>query len=290
MIFDRWIVWEDNRNTQVDLYGYNLLREAEVQLTDTPEDEVSPAINGKWVVYGEDSAGETRLNLRLLHLDNLMAVQLTNTPSAKANVHLASGKLIWMDDINGPRQVIMGHNPVLQPVFNNNNMIAITDQMAAQLGDAYTLLNLWHGLAEVMEINHYATFLPQPVAETARWESGVPTGVNFALRPGSFVWIKFEAAKVLDLGTKSCTPLNLTTGVNVFSFACFPDHYSAWQLIRELGVANINALRILDAGTGQWQTTFINGSKLAGDDFPIPNVAVILMDMVSPVNSWKPGE
>ena len=30
-IYDNWIVWQDNRNIQVDLYGFDLLRNAEVR-------------------------------------------------------------------------------------------------------------------------------------------------------------------------------------------------------------------------------------------------------------------
>jgi beta propeller repeat protein len=290
VIFDQWIVWDDNRNGQLDLYGYNLRRNTEVQLTDTPEDESRPYINGKWVVCEEDSAGGQNINLRLLHLSNLASIQLTNAESEKEKPSMASNKIVWVDLRNGHRQVMTGSLPDLQPVFNNRNTVAVTEGMLSNQGDAYTLLKLWNEQAGVSEITRYTTLLPQPVAESVSWISGAPVGDNFTLEAGSFLWVKFNDTNILDLGEGTCTSLNLVAGPNMFSYSCFPDHYSAFRLIRELGTANINALRVLDSDTGRWQTASVVNSQIVGEDFRIQSVAVLMLDMINPVPSWKPGE
>jgi beta propeller repeat protein len=290
VIFDQWIVWDDNRNGQLDLYGYNLRRNTEVQLTDTPEDESRPYINGKWVVCEEDSAGGQNINLRLLHLSNLASIQLTNAESEKEKPSMASNKIVWVDLRNGHRQVMTGSLPDLQPVFNNRNTVAVTEGMLSDQGDAYTLLKLWNEQAGVSEITRYTTLLPQPVAESVSWISGAPVGDNFTLEAGSFLWVKFNDTNILDLGEGTCTSLNLVAGPNMFSYSCFPDHYSAFRLIRELGTANINALRVLDSDTGRWQTASVVNSQIVGEDFRIQSVAVLMLDMINPVPSWKPGE
>lgn len=290
VIFEHWIVWADNRNTQFDLYGYNLKRQAEIQLTNTPEDETRPYLNGDWVVYHEDSGGELNINLRLLHLANLASVQLTNEESQKENACMASSKLVWVDLRSGHRQAMGGPVPELQPVFNNRNTVAVTEGMIDNLGDAYSLLRLWNEQAGILEITRYTSLLPQPVADTVTWGGSGPVGTNFALEAGNFLWVRFNETHILDLGQSTCTPLNLAAGVNAFSYSCFPDSYSAYRMIRELGPANVNALRVLDSNTGRWQAAIVNEGVIVGEDFKIPSVAVLMVDLNTTIGPWRPGE
>jgi beta propeller repeat protein len=290
VIFDQWVVWADNRGGQVDLYGYNLHRQAEIQLTDTAEDETHPYLRGDWVVYNEDSGGEQNINLRLLHLSNLASIQLTNEESEKESPSIATGKLIWVDLRSGRHQVMAGPVPDLQPVFNNRNTVAVTGGMVDNQGDAYALIELWNKEAGVVEVTRYTSLLPQPVAETVAWGGSSPVGTNFALEAGSFLWVRFNESKILDLGQSSCTSLNLASGVSVFSYACFPDHYSAYELMREVGVDNIHGIRGLDSATGRWQVASVVDGGIVGEDFKIPSLAVLMVDMKTTIGPWRPGE
>lgn len=289
-ISDQWIVWSDARNTQLDLYGYNLLRGAEVRLTQTPEDESRPHINGKWVVYEEDGAGEALINIRLLSLANRAVVQLTNFGSVKEIPSTASGWLVWVDARSGVRRAMIGTLPDLQPVFDNLNTVAVTTGMAARLPDAHQLLRVWNREAGITGITRYTALLPQPVAETVSWEGGQPSGDNFTLEPGGFLWVKFGDMKILDLGTTECAAIGLASGTNVFSYSCFPDRFSAYGLIRELGPENVRALRLLDAETGRWVVATVVGGAISGEDFTIPQIAVLMLDMSVPISDWRPGE
>ncbi|RMG89173.1 MAG: hypothetical protein D6708_10330, partial [Candidatus Dadabacteria bacterium] len=288
-IFGDWVVWEDNRNLQVDLYGYDLLRGGEVRLTDTAFDEVAPRLNGPWAVYAEDSAGETRNNLRVLSLWNRASVQLTNAASDKATPVMASGWLAWADDRTGLWQVMAARVPDLQPVFDNRNLVAVTGDMADRQGTAFALLERWHEEAGVTEITRYVSLLPEPVAETATWQGSGPVGVNFGLEPGSFLWVGFDSTRILDLGMGGCGTVDLARGVNVVGYTCFPDGYSAYRLIRDLGTASVSAVRVLDAGTGRWRVALVRSGEILGEDFPIPRVAVVMLDLGQPVSAWQPG-
>jgi len=292
VIFDHWIVWADNRDLQLDLYGYNLKREVEIRLTNTPQDETRPYLNGKWVVFTEDSSGGINTNVRVLYLSNLAAIQLTNVESEKEKPSMASGKLVWVDNRNGFKQVMIGNVPDLQPVFNNQNTVAVTAGMASFQQDAYTLLALWNEQAGISSITLYTSLLEaeEPVAETVTWEGGHPVGNNFTLEPGRFLWVKFDTTKILDLGTGECDSISLAAGTNVFSYSCIPDNYSAYRLIRELGTTNINALRVLDSETGRWKVASVMNDRIVGEDFNIPSIAVLMLDMNAPVGPWKPGE
>ena len=61
-------------------------------------------------------------------------------------------------------------------------------------------------------------------------------------------------------------------------------------MIREIGVAKIKALRSLASDTGRWQTAAVIDSKIVGEDFKIPTVAVLMVEMNTPVGPWRPGE
>jgi beta propeller repeat protein len=289
-IYENWIVWSDKRNTQSDLYGYNLFMETEVQLTDTAENETRPFVNGSWVVYEEDSQGVSAVNLRILHFSNRACLNLTNDQTLKEKPALASGKVVWQAAHNGSSKIMMGSLPNLQAVFKNMNAVALTEGMASRQSDAFTLLRLWNTQAGVQGIMRYSSLVPVPVVESADWENGQPSGVNFALEPGDFVWVRFADAKILHLGQGGgCTAIDLYSGTNVFSYWCFPDHYSAFSLIRELGEDNIQSVRMLDAGTGTWTVAAVENNSIIGEDFIIPRVAVLMLEMKIPVDAWTPG-
>jgi beta propeller repeat protein len=287
-IYNNWIVWQDNRNTEVDLYGFDLLRNAEVRLTSTAENETRPFLDGPWLVCLEDSLGPLTANARLIHLPSLRAVPLTRTGTLKDRPALAAGKAIWLDTANNLSRVLAADVPSLQAVFQNRNTVVVTDAMAAYQQNAYALLTLWHAQAGVQEITHYASLVPQVASETVSWANGEPTGPNFTLSPGSFLWIKFADSQVVDLGLNSPGPADLVAGANVLSYAGFPSQYSAFQLLNHLGLANARAVRMLDSESGQWVVAEVIDSRLAGSDFQIPRVAVLMLDMVNPINSFMP--
>ena len=290
VVYNQWIVWADNRDLNFDLYGYNLKRQAEVRLTSGVEDETRPYISGNWVVFQEDAAGEGSINLRLLSLENLASVQLTNESSEKEKPSMAAGTLIWVDRRTGTGKVMAGPVPDLQPVFNNRNTIAVTGGMVTHMTDAYALLNRWHQEAGVTGITRYTSLLPQPVSQSVTWSGTGPSGTNFLLEPGSFFWVKFNDTHILDLGTGDCQDLTPESGGSVFSYACFPDQYTAYKLVRELGVDNVHAVRMLDAGSGRWRSVSVSEGEIRGENFTIPKVSVIMLDLKTSIGPWRPGE
>jgi hypothetical protein len=92
----------------------------------------------------------------------------------------------------------------------------------------------------------------------------------------------------MDLGLNSPGPVNLVAGANVLSYAGFPSQYSAYQLLTQLGLANAGGVRRLDSESGRWVVAEVMEGKLVGVDFPIPRVAVLLLDLANPVSNFKP--
>lgn len=289
-IFNHWIVWSDNRAGQLDLYGYNLLRNAEIQLTNTVWDEREPDISGNWMVCIDDSAGESEPNVSLFSLLNMGTVRMTHVPSLKETPGIGQGRLVWTDQRTGLAQVMIGTLPDLYPVYNNQNMIAVTQGMVDQIPDAYSLLSLWNDQSGVTSITRYSSLSPSAVTETVSWEGSTPSGTNFALEQGSFLWIKFGQTHILDLGQGACPDINLAVGPNVFNYTCFPDNYTAFKLIQDIGMDKINSIRMLNSGTGRWETALVVDNAMVGSNFGIPRIAVVMLSMKDSINSWKPGE
>jgi len=168
--------------------------------------------------------------------------------------------------------------------------VAVTDGMASTLQDGFTLLELWNREAGITEITRYTSLVPTVSSDTVNWSGGGPVGDNFALEPGTFLWVRFNQPHVLDLGLTACGALDLVPGTNVLTYTCFPDQYSAYELIGEIGTENLDGVRMLDAETGRWRVASAVDGTIVGEDFAIPRIAVVMIEMKTEITAWKPGE
>ena len=55
------IVWQDNRNNNWDIFGYNLTTRKEFQITDDSHDQTNPAISGSVVVWQDSRNGNSQI-------------------------------------------------------------------------------------------------------------------------------------------------------------------------------------------------------------------------------------
>jgi len=55
------VVWQDNRNGDWDIYGYNLTSRQEFQITDNPYDQTNPAVSGHTVVWEDSRDGNSQI-------------------------------------------------------------------------------------------------------------------------------------------------------------------------------------------------------------------------------------
>ena len=286
-IYDKWVVWQDGRNIELDLYGFDLLRNKEIRVTDTPENESQPYLNGPWVGYIDDSLGPLTGNVRLIHLPSMVTVPITGTATLKASPALADGVAVWLETVSNQTQVVSATLPSLQPVFANQNVVAITPAMVSYVANAFELLAAW-ATNGVQSITEYTALTPQVVTRTATWINGAPTGLDFALNTGDFLWIQFNTNQVLDLGLNNTSPINLVAGANVFGYTGFPDGYNAFTLLSQIGLNNAQSVRMLDSQAGRWRVAVVQNGSPLGDNFPIPGTAVMMVSVVSPLNQFSP--
>ena len=95
-IYENIIVWEDDRNGNVDIYGYNLLTGQEFQITTDPHDQLLPVIhrdivvwqdnrNGNWDIYGYDLSRKHEFHITTSEADQI-------SPAMCGNV------VVWQDN------------------------------------------------------------------------------------------------------------------------------------------------------------------------------------------------
>jgi hypothetical protein len=280
-------VWSDARNLELDIYGFDLLRNREIRITSTPEDETQPYLNGQWLLCTENSLGPQTGNGRLINLPSLLTVPVTRTPTLKAFPALADGWAVWQETISNQSQIVSVMLPALQAVFPNRNLVPITPPLVSYAQNAFGLLSLWASNG-VQSITDYTSLLPQAATQTATWTNGAATGQNFGLVAGAFLWVRFDTSQVLDLGVNNSSPFDLTPGANVLSYTSFPDGYTAFTLLRQIGLGNALAVRMLDSESGRWRVALVQAAYLVGDDFPIPNTAVLMVAVTNAVNQFSP--
>lgn len=282
-----WVVWQDNRNTQVDIYGLDLRRGVETRLTQTAANEARPRLAGNWMLFTEDSAGALTDNFFLLDLGTGRSLPLTRSATKKSAGTIGSSQLFWQEGATGASLVNAAAVPALQPVFRNYNAVAITPALVAKHGNAHALLTAWNTEAGVVSVSRFLSFAPL-VTEVATLNAGTLGGTNFSLAAGQFVWVRFNDARLVDLGAAAGAPFNLPAGVSAFTHTRLPLGYTGHALVRSLGLANVRGLRVLDAEAGQWQMLTLDGGVIVGADFRVPDVAVVVVDLVNAVNNWSP--
>ncbi|MBN1806331.1 MAG: hypothetical protein JW837_13870 [Sedimentisphaerales bacterium] len=60
------IVWQDDRNNNWDIFGYNLTTRKEFQITDDSNDQTNPAISGNVVVWQDNRSGNSQVYAAIL--------------------------------------------------------------------------------------------------------------------------------------------------------------------------------------------------------------------------------
>jgi beta propeller repeat protein len=60
------IVWQDNRNNNWDIFGYNLTTRKEFQITDDANDQTGPAISGSVVAWQDNRNGNSQIYAAIL--------------------------------------------------------------------------------------------------------------------------------------------------------------------------------------------------------------------------------
>jgi beta propeller repeat protein len=98
-IYGDIVVWEDERNGDDDIYGYNLEMGKEVRITTDPYDQSDPAIYGDYVVWTDRRNGNA--DIYGYTLSTQEEFQITKDPSNQQDPAIHSDIVVWTDKRNG---------------------------------------------------------------------------------------------------------------------------------------------------------------------------------------------
>ena len=151
--------------------------------------------------------------------------------------------------------------PLTSTIAPGLNLTGVTAALVAGQPTAFPLLLQWKP-SGVTAIERYdavgGKFLRAELDG-----GGNPSGVDFPLLENSALYVYSTQQSTLSLGSKpSCAPLNLTSGFNLVSHACFPPNYQASEFFTSVGLTNITSLSRLDLASGRWQTAAVDGGRI----------------------------
>ncbi|MBU7047596.1 MAG: hypothetical protein HXS54_14275 [Theionarchaea archaeon] len=94
-----YVIWEDYRNGNKDIYGYNLSTGEEFQITTDPEIQSEPAIYGDLVVW-TDWRNRNR-DIYGYNLSTKEEFQITTNASHQISPAIYGNYVVWIDRRNG---------------------------------------------------------------------------------------------------------------------------------------------------------------------------------------------
>ena len=144
------IVWSDYRNSNYDIYMYDLGPDGifgteddggEVQITDEPESQQVPATYGNKIVWSDWRNGG---DIYMYDLgpdgeygtqDDFGEVQITDELADQYGAYIYENKILWMDDRNGNREIYMYDlgDDGIHGTGDDGGEVQITDELADQV-------------------------------------------------------------------------------------------------------------------------------------------------------------
>jgi len=123
-IYGTMVVWEDERNGNWDIYGYNLVTSQEFQITTNGSNQYDPALYDNIVVWMDERNGS--YDIYGYNLVISQEFQITTNGGNQINPAIFEGTVVWQDYRNGNWD-IYGYNLAakeeVQITFNANNQI-----------------------------------------------------------------------------------------------------------------------------------------------------------------------
>jgi len=167
------------------------------------------------------------------------------------------------------------------------NVIGIPSALVAGQQRAFPLLALWQSAGVTAIESHDPASGKLRRAELDG--SPTPSGADFPLVENSALYVYSTKLNTLPLGnSQSCAALNLSSGFNLASYACFPSGYLASNFINSVGLTNISSLSRLDLQSGRWQTVAVSaGTTIVGEDFPLVAGEGYVIQSAG-VSGWNP--
>ncbi len=171
-----------------------------------------------------------------------------------------------------------------------NNIIGIPAGADAPT-TATDLANMLGGSNFVVSISRYNTSTGK--YEGVYYEEGVPAGDSFPLLSHEGYEVEMLAGATLTYNAELSCPssMDLAAGLNIVSFACANDQFTAFDLMRILGGPSVvSTVQWFNPRTGLIESAAYFGNQTVGHDFPVRAGQGVLVYLLEDLVGWVPFE
>jgi beta propeller repeat protein len=283
------LLWIDRRDAQQEIYRLNASGEGQ-RLTYGTGDRKQPDLQDGLLVYSDFAAGDNDPNLAYIDLRGGSGAQLSSHNARQEEPALGGGQVLWQDDREGHWQIFAAPMqpqalPVeveLKPGFN---LLAVGQSLVERYATAADLL----AAAELPALERALAYR----AAHARFFEADPTSKNFDLQAGmGLVLYAQESGRLQVAGSGEIVSYSLLPGTNHIGLLTVPYGYRAYDLLRSLGLENVQGVRRFDGESGLWQSASLRdaaeGLELVGQNFTIHSGDGLVITMKQRVDGWQP--
>ncbi|HEY6871730.1 MAG TPA: FlgD immunoglobulin-like domain containing protein [Geobacteraceae bacterium] len=284
------LAWTDLRNGQKDIYAYDPVWGA-VRLTYGQGDHSQTAISGSLVIFTDYEAGADDPNLSFRDLSSGVGGRLTSDPARQEEPAIATNAVVWQDSRDGKYQIYSAPFatepvPVEVDLKQGFNLVAVGDVLKSAYPTASALI-----AAKKTDLG-IGRLLLFDQSRNAYLEA-TAGGEDFSLVKGSGLVIyagKPGTIKLAESGESAF--YTLLPGTNQIGILTVTYGYSAYDMMRSVGLDNIQSVRRFDTTAGAWQTVTVRttaaGNGLVGANFVIQPGDGLIITMKNRVDGWTP--
>jgi hypothetical protein len=283
------LAWTDQRNDQRDIYvssGQN----DQVRVTYGTGDHSQATVRDNVVVYTDYEAGLNDPNLSFYDTASGLGALLSGNPARQEEPTLGKGVLLWQDDRDGISQIYWSSFqvealPIAVDIRPGLTLIAVGDKLATAYPTASALLAAGPNGIVIDKIVAYSS-MNSAFMDTS-------TGADSALQKGMAIGLYASSPGSLDIADSGeAAQYTLLNGTNYLGMLSVPNGYTAYNLLRSIGLENAQSVRRFNSQTGSWETASVrdvSGNKTAaGADFAIRPGDGLIVVMKQRVDGWKP--
>ncbi len=284
------VVWAGERNGQKDVYSYDPVR-GSLRVSYGPGEHNQAAVQNDLLVYTDYESGFDDPNLSFRVLTSGAGGRLVVDPARQEEPAIGDKVVIWQDNREGKYQIYVASfdievSPIEAELRPGFNLIAVGDWLASQYPTASTLLS-----SKGSELG-IERLLAHDAVHNTYTEATLANGDSI-LSKGMGVIVYVQKPGVLKLAESGETGIyNLLAGSNQIGMLAVPFGYSAYDMMKSVGLDNIQSLRRFDSTTGAWQTVSVRRAggenTLAGTNFAIHQGDGLVLTMKTRVDGWQP--
>lgn len=283
------LLWTDQRDAQQEVYRLNGSSEGQ-RLTYGSGDRKQPALQDGLLVYSDFAAGSSDPNLAYIDLNGGNGALLSSHTARQEEPALGCGKVLWQDDRDAHWQIYAAalqpqSLPVVVALKSGFNLLAVGQDLVDRYATAADLLadtNLPSLERALAYSAPHAQFFEADLA-----------GKNFDLKPGMGLVLYAQESGTLQVAASGeAVSYSLLPETNHIGLLTVPYGYRAYDLLRSVGLDNIQGVRRFDGETGLWQSAAVRGPvealEIVGQNFAIRSGDGLVITMKKRVDGWQP--